>query len=179
MNFTALAKSTLLAAAFSIAGTAGFASVIGPFPKEDGAADEIAAALSQLSDAGADITGVVALGKIEIPEGLDEDYGLGLDATVTDLVLDEGELKGFSMGLDAVEGYSLFAVLIKSAQEHIIYYDNMFEDMDTLLLGNKGVSHISYFGVEDDMTPVPLPAAGWMLLAGVGGLGALRRRKKA
>lgn len=31
----------------------------------------------------------------------------------------------------------------------------------------------------DDMPPVPLPAAGWMLLAGVGGLAALRRRKKA
>lgn len=28
------------------------------------------------------------------------------------------------------------------------------------------------------MTPVPLPAAGWMLLAGVGGLAAMRRRKK-
>lgn len=31
----------------------------------------------------------------------------------------------------------------------------------------------------DDIPPVPLPAAGWMLLAGVGGLAALRRRKKA
>lgn len=27
--------------------------------------------------------------------------------------------------------------------------------------------------------PVPLPAAGWMLLAGIGGLAALRRRRKA
>jgi hypothetical protein len=31
----------------------------------------------------------------------------------------------------------------------------------------------------DDMPPVPLPAAGWMLIAGIGGLAALRRRKKA
>jgi len=29
------------------------------------------------------------------------------------------------------------------------------------------------------MTPVPLPAAGWMLLAGVGGLAAMRRRTKS
>jgi hypothetical protein len=31
----------------------------------------------------------------------------------------------------------------------------------------------------DDMPPVPLPAAGWMLIAGIGGLAALRRRKRA
>lgn len=30
-----------------------------------------------------------------------------------------------------------------------------------------------------DVAPVPLPAAGWMLLAGVGGLFAAKRRKKA
>ena len=29
------------------------------------------------------------------------------------------------------------------------------------------------------MSPVPLPAAGWMLLAGLGGMVAMRRRKKA
>lgn len=28
-------------------------------------------------------------------------------------------------------------------------------------------------------SPVPLPAAGWMLLAGIGGLAAMKRRKKA
>lgn len=30
---------------------------------------------------------------------------------------------------------------------------------------------------DDDMPPVPLPAAGWMLIAGIGGLAAMRRRK--
>lgn len=32
---------------------------------------------------------------------------------------------------------------------------------------------------EYTVTPVPLPAAGWLLLAGIGGLGALRRVRKA
>lgn len=30
-----------------------------------------------------------------------------------------------------------------------------------------------------DVAPIPLPAAGWMLLAGVGGIAAIRRRRKA
>lgn len=34
-------------------------------------------------------------------------------------------------------------------------------------------------GPGPSMSPVPLPAAGWMLVAGVGGLVAMRRRKKA
>lgn len=32
---------------------------------------------------------------------------------------------------------------------------------------------------DDDTPPVPLPAAGWMLIAGVGGLYAMRRRRKS
>ncbi|MEO9576479.1 MAG: VPLPA-CTERM sorting domain-containing protein [Tateyamaria sp.] len=36
-----------------------------------------------------------------------------------------------------------------------------------------------FFIASIHTTPVPLPAAGWMLLAGVGGLAAMRRRKKA
>jgi hypothetical protein len=33
--------------------------------------------------------------------------------------------------------------------------------------------------VPVDVSPVPLPAAGWMLLAGLGGIAAMRRRTKA
>lgn len=32
---------------------------------------------------------------------------------------------------------------------------------------------------NEELTPVPLPAAGWMLIAAVGGLGAMKRRKKS
>lgn len=34
-------------------------------------------------------------------------------------------------------------------------------------------------GGSNGLSPVPLPAAGWMLLAGIGGIVALRRRAKA
>ncbi len=41
--------------------------------------------------------------------------------------------------------------------------------------GTHGLSHVSHISTET--TPVPLPAAGWMLLAGIGGLAAWRRKK--
>lgn len=43
------------------------------------------------------------------------------------------------------------------------------------------LSHISLYGVKGDEppAPVPLPAAGWLMVAGLGGLAALRRRKRA
>lgn len=34
-------------------------------------------------------------------------------------------------------------------------------------------------GVVEPPAPVPLPAAGWLMIAGLGGLAALRRRKRA
>jgi hypothetical protein len=41
------------------------------------------------------------------------------------------------------------------------------------------ISHISVFTAGDQPGVVPLPAAGWLLLAGVGGLAAMRRKKSA
>ena len=40
-------------------------------------------------------------------------------------------------------------------------------------------SHVDIWYKTGDVPPVPLPAAGWMLLAGVAGMGAMRRRKKS
>lgn len=40
----------------------------------------------------------------------------------------------------------------------------------------KDVSHISYYG-RDAVSPVPLPAAGFLLIGALGGLAAMRRRK--
>ena len=48
----------------------------------------------------------------------------------------------------------------------------------TSTLGNRGLSHISFYDTGTT-APIPLPAAGWLMVAGLGGLAALRRRKTA
>lgn len=40
------------------------------------------------------------------------------------------------------------------------------------------ISHVQLLGKPGTMAHVPLPAAGWFLLAGLGGLGAMRRLRK-
>jgi hypothetical protein len=42
-------------------------------------------------------------------------------------------------------------------------------------VGDMGMDDVY---VSGSVAPIPLPAAGWMLLAGLGGLGVLRRRQK-
>jgi hypothetical protein len=47
--------------------------------------------------------------------------------------------------------------------------------------GNQpNVSHISFYngGTSPSPSPVPLPAAAWLLVAGLGGLGAVARRRR-
>ena len=40
-----------------------------------------------------------------------------------------------------------------------------------------GANDFLFTAAVSDISPVPLPAAGWMLIAGLGGLAGLRRRK--
>jgi len=72
-------------------------------------------------------------------------------------------------------------VTIKAATSYTIYAvggasSGSWTTMGILNNGGKqpDVSHISYW--SGGSTVVPLPAAGWLLLAGLGGLFALRRK---
>jgi hypothetical protein len=74
----------------------------------------------------------------------------------------------------------IVAVLLKSGPQFAAYkFESGFSgDLKFTTANEKGLSNWIAFG-SGEMTPVPLPAAGWMLLAGIGGLAALRRRKNA
>src|SRR6056297_219386 len=56
------------------------------------------------------------------------------------------------------------------------YNGGVFDFFDTVEGETNIATLVGSYRVED-LTPVPLPAAGWMLLAGVGGLVAMKRRK--
>jgi hypothetical protein len=43
----------------------------------------------------------------------------------------------------------------------------------------RNTSTLAIYATVSEISPVPLPAAGWMLIAAVGGLGAMRRKQKA
>lgn len=84
-------------------------------------------------------------------------------------------------------GEGVFAFVIKGATDNAAYLmDKNFTsgtwtvvDLDTPNgRGDPDLSNVRLFGTSD-LVPIPLPAAGWMLLAGIGGLAAMRRRRKA
>lgn len=182
-------KSTLKATVAGIViaaacATTASASVIHGLTKGPGnETAELAQVIAALSGVGESTTGLTALGKIdESRVGLgditsDAGYGEELSFTFDFVRTDGGEVKAVGGDLAAGTTFTLDAVLIVDGTVSSLYYDGMFDDMN-VLDGNqeKGISHISYFGTVSVST-VPLPAAGWLLMAAVGGLGIARRRK--
>jgi hypothetical protein len=85
----------------------------------------------------------------------------------------------FAITLKAGNGFSAYAFNVD------FLVDGGTFDTALAQLGNQNpaaLSHLSLFVFEGDVpqpSQVPLPAAGWMLLAGVGGIVAMKRRKKS
>ena len=93
---------------------------------------------------------------------------------------------GFTGGTDGTidigslgDGYTDLVLAIKFgnnwASFDILAGDNPFDFSITPVQG-AGVSHVMLYGVP---AQVPLPAAGLLLLGGLGALGAAKRRRKA
>eukprot|EP00326_Haptolina_ericina_P003742 CAMPEP_0181218444 /NCGR_PEP_ID=MMETSP1096-20121128/27700_1 /TAXON_ID=156174 ORGANISM="Chrysochromulina ericina, Strain CCMP281" /NCGR_SAMPLE_ID=MMETSP1096 /ASSEMBLY_ACC=CAM_ASM_000453 /LENGTH=202 /DNA_ID=CAMNT_0023310667 /DNA_START=115 /DNA_END=723 /DNA_ORIENTATION=+ len=74
----------------------------------------------------------------------------------------------FKTGNPLGTGEQHFFLKLLGSQQITLIYDKNGET-------GGGFSHYTEFG---QLTTVPLPAAGWMLIAGVGGLGAMKRRAK-
>jgi|GEM_PF-5640875 len=69
-----------------------------------------------------------------------------------------------AIGLDPATNYEVVA---------LVKFLDFESGFDSITFASKGPA------LEFALAPIPLPAAGWLLLAGLGGLGVVARRKKA
>jgi len=98
--------------------------------------------------------------------GMDGDTNDGTWTYAPDDPTDPG-VTGF-----VAKGGNFYRVFLKDGPAFVGIGDSA--DYETPNNGAFGLSHLTFF---DSTTPVPLPAAGWLLLAGLGGLGAMSRRR--
>lgn len=89
--------------------------------------------------------------------GTDDDGGSGLNSLLSFASLSEGQY------VLAVGAFSMSESIARSG----IADEN-----------SSAGSYTATFTPDVNVSPVPLPAAGWLLLAGVGGLVATKRRRK-
>ena len=90
-------------------------------------------------------------------------------------ILDDAKTGFFDI---IANSYATVAVLLKSGNEFAAYkFDDGFSgQLDFATANDKGLSNYVVLGTGTAV--VPLPAAGWLLLGGIGGMAALKRRKK-
>lgn len=86
-------------------------------------------------------------------------------------------------------GAGICAFVIKGAKDNAAYLMDVSSTNGTWFVNdlnlpnkknknNPDLSNIQLFGT-DNLAPIPLPAAAWMLLAALGGLGLVSRRRRA
>jgi hypothetical protein len=97
------------------------------------------------------------------------------------------DFEGDKTGSFSVGDYSMFsqiAVLLKGGPTWSAY---LFEgglgpvtlSFDLRNVLSAGLSNYLIIGRDGDTPVIPLPAAGWLLIGGIGALAAVRRKKKA
>jgi hypothetical protein len=96
---------------------------------------------------------------------------------------------GGTWSISAFPDLTQIAVVLKAGNNFAAFLLTPFIDGGSWF-SSRGISHASVYyrscnagdpgcGVTPTPNVIPLPAAGWLLLAGVGGLAAIRRRRKA
>lgn len=122
--------------------------------------------------------------------------GLGVDANFLDSTGSLDSREGFealtftfdqtvvvnSVSFNGLGGGENYSVIVDGVPVALGISDNPLVgpatlDSFTIGTGLRDGDRFRIASIDYDIAPIPLPAAGWMLLAGLGGLYAVKRRK--
>ena len=92
-----------------------------------------------------------------------------------------GRGTGNSLVVSGSNGASIAFTVASFAKNayHLVDFGNLFANVSSVSFATGGGGNVRIDDVSASPAPVPLPAAAWLLLAGLGSLGAAARRRSA